>query len=70
MPAAVGAHPGHRCAGRAQPARQGRGAAVPEFDRRPYEYKVRNLEAQLAKAKQDVLIDELMWPSRCTSSRS
>jgi multidrug resistance efflux pump len=29
-----------------------------QFDRRPYAYKVRQLEAQLAKAKQDVLIDE------------
>jgi len=34
------------------------GAPLFQFDRRPYEYKVRNLEAQLAKAKQDVLIDE------------
>jgi len=30
--------------------------ALFQFDRRPYEYKVRQLEAQLAKAKQDVLI--------------
>jgi multidrug resistance efflux pump len=27
-----------------------------QFDRRPYEYKVKQLEAQLAKAKQDVLV--------------
>ena len=27
-----------------------------QFDRRPYEYKVRQLEAQLAKASQDVLV--------------
>ena len=27
-----------------------------QFDRRPYEYKVRQLEAQLAKSKQDVLV--------------
>jgi multidrug resistance efflux pump len=33
-----------------------RGAPLFQFDRRPYEYKVRQLEAQLAKAKQDVLV--------------
>ncbi len=27
-----------------------------QFDRRPYEYKVKQIEAQLAKAKQDVLV--------------
>ena len=27
-----------------------------QFDRRPYEYKVRQLEAQLAEAKQNVLV--------------
>ncbi len=35
-----------------------KGTPLFQFDRRPYEYKVRQLEAQLAKAKQDVLIDE------------
>ena len=34
------------------------GTPLFQFDRRPYEFKVRQLEAQLAKAKQDVLIDE------------
>jgi multidrug resistance efflux pump len=34
-----------------------KGAPLFQFDRRPYEYKVRQLEAQLAQAKQDVLID-------------
>ena len=34
------------------------GTPLFQFDRRPYEYKVRELEAQLAKAKQNVLIDE------------
>ena len=33
-----------------------RGAPLFQFDRRPYEYKIRQLEAQLAKARQDVLI--------------
>jgi multidrug resistance efflux pump len=33
-----------------------RGTPLFQFDRRPYEYKVRQLEAQLAKAKQDVLV--------------
>lgn len=33
-----------------------KGQPLFQFDRRPYEYKVRQLEAQLAKAKQDVLI--------------
>jgi len=33
-----------------------RGAPLFQFDRRPYEYKVRQLEAQLARAKQDVLV--------------
>jgi multidrug resistance efflux pump len=35
-----------------------KGTPLFRFDRRPYEYKVRQLEAQLAKAKQNVLIDE------------
>jgi multidrug resistance efflux pump len=35
-----------------------KGTPLFQFDRRPYEYKVRQLEAQLAKAKQEVLIDE------------
>jgi multidrug resistance efflux pump len=35
-----------------------KGTPLFQFDRRPYEYKVRQLEAQLAKARQDVLIDE------------
>jgi multidrug resistance efflux pump len=35
-----------------------KGTPLFQFDRRPYEYKVRQLEAQLAKAEQDVLIDE------------
>lgn len=34
------------------------GTPLFQFDRRPYEAKVRQLEAQLAEAKQDVLIDE------------
>jgi multidrug resistance efflux pump len=33
-----------------------KGQPLFQFDRRPYEYKVRQLEAQLAKAKQDVLV--------------
>ena len=33
-----------------------KGQPLFQFDQRPYEYKVRQLEAQLAKAKQDVLI--------------
>jgi multidrug resistance efflux pump len=33
-----------------------RGQPLFQFDRRSYEYKVRQLEAQLAKAKQDVLV--------------
>ena len=33
-----------------------KGQPLFQFDRRPYEYKVRQLEAQFAKAKQDVLI--------------
>jgi multidrug resistance efflux pump len=40
-----------------QNVRVKKGAPLFQFDRRPYEYKVRQLEAQLAKAKQDVLID-------------
>ncbi|MCG6867953.1 MAG: biotin/lipoyl-binding protein [Gammaproteobacteria bacterium] len=35
-----------------------KGTPLFQFDRRPYEYKVRQLEAQLAKAKQEVLVDE------------
>lgn len=35
-----------------------KGAPLFQFDRRPYEYKVRELEAQLAQAKQDVLINK------------
>lgn len=33
-----------------------RGTPLFQFDRRPYEYKVRQLEAQLAQAKQNVLV--------------
>ena len=33
-----------------------KGAPLFQFDRRPYEYKSRQLEASLAKAKQDVLV--------------
>jgi multidrug resistance efflux pump len=33
-----------------------KGQPLFQFDRRPYEFKVRQLEAQLAKAKQDVLV--------------
>jgi multidrug resistance efflux pump len=33
-----------------------KGQALFQFDRRPYEYKIRQLEAQLAKAIQDVLV--------------
>jgi multidrug resistance efflux pump len=33
-----------------------KGTPLFQFDRRPYEYKVRQLEATLAKAKQDVLV--------------
>ena len=33
-----------------------RGTPLFQFDKRPYEYKARQLEAQLAKAKQDVLV--------------
>jgi multidrug resistance efflux pump len=33
-----------------------KGQPLFQFDRRPYEYKVRQLEAQLAKATQDVLV--------------
>jgi len=33
-----------------------RGAPLFQFDRRPYEYAVRKAEAELAKAKQDVLV--------------
>jgi multidrug resistance efflux pump len=33
-----------------------KGQPLFQFDRRPYEYKMRQLEAQLAKAKQDVLV--------------
>ena len=33
-----------------------KGEPLFQFDRRPYEYKVKQLEAQLAKAKQDVLV--------------
>ena len=33
-----------------------KGQPLFQFDRRPYEYKVRQLEAQLAEAKQDVLV--------------
>jgi multidrug resistance efflux pump len=33
-----------------------KGQPLFQFDRRPYEYKVNQLEAQLAKAKQDVLV--------------
>ena len=33
-----------------------KGQPLFQFDRRPYEYKVKQLEAQLAKAKQDVLV--------------
>jgi len=33
-----------------------KGQPLFQFDRRPYEYKVRQLEAQFAKAKQDVLV--------------
>ena len=33
-----------------------KGQPLFQFDRRPYEYKVRQLEAQLAKAKQNVLV--------------
>jgi len=35
-----------------------KGTPLFQFDRRPYEYKVRQLEAQLAKAKQDVRINK------------
>ena len=33
-----------------------KGTPLFQFDRRPYEYKVRQLEAQLAEAKQNVLV--------------
>ena len=33
-----------------------KGQSLFQFDRRPYEFKVRQLEAQLAKARQDVLV--------------
>jgi multidrug resistance efflux pump len=33
-----------------------KGEPLFQFDRRPYEYKVKQIEAQLAKAKQDVLV--------------
>jgi len=33
-----------------------KGQPLFQFDRRPYEYKVRQLEAQLAEAKQNVLV--------------
>lgn len=33
-----------------------KGQPLFQFDRRPYEYKVKQLEAELAKAKQDVLV--------------
>lgn len=33
-----------------------KGQPLFQFDRRPYEYKVRQLEAQLARARQDVLV--------------
>ena len=33
-----------------------KGTPLFQFDRRPYEYKVKQLDAQLAKAKQDVLV--------------
>ena len=33
-----------------------KGQPLFQFDRRPYEYKVRQLEAQLAKARQNVLV--------------
>jgi multidrug resistance efflux pump len=33
-----------------------KGTLLFQFDRRPYEYKVRQLQAQLAQAKQNVLI--------------
>jgi len=35
-----------------------KGAPLFQFDRRPYENKVRQLEAQLARAKQDVLVNK------------
>jgi multidrug resistance efflux pump len=35
-----------------------KGAALFQFDRRPYEYRVRQLEAELARARQDVRIAE------------
>ena len=41
---------------RAERAASRRAQPLFQFDRRPYEYKVRQLEAQLAKAKQDVLV--------------
>src|SRR4029079_19801369 len=37
-------------------ARVKKGQRLSQFDRRPYQYKVNSLEADLAKAKQDVLI--------------
>jgi multidrug resistance efflux pump len=40
--------------GQNQPVKKGQ--ALFQFDRRPYEYKVKQLEAQLVQAKQNVLI--------------
>ena len=47
-------NPGDRGAGRRKYA--GGGGPMVQFDRRPYEYKVAQLEAQLAEAKQNVLV--------------
>jgi multidrug resistance efflux pump len=42
----------------AENVRVKKGTPLFQFDRRPYEYKVRQLEASLAKARQDVLVDK------------
>ena len=38
-----------------------KGQPLFQFDRRPYEYKVEQLEAQLAEAKQNVLVLKATW---------
>ncbi len=50
-----------------------RGQPLFQFDRRPYEYQVRRLEAQLAEAKQNVLVlasDEQVARENVTKARS
>jgi multidrug resistance efflux pump len=49
-----------------------KGQPLFQFDRRSYEYKVQQLEAELAKAKQDVLVlkaDEAVATQKAAAAR-